>query len=391
MNDITGYFARNTTKAIAYLILAATLAALGACGSSGGTGGASTSSFDAATTTRFDQLMSETLAAYDSPGMILYVSVPGRGEYERASGFADIADGTPMTTAPLFRIGSLTKTFTGTVILKLIDEGLIQLDDKVGNYISGVPNGNIVTIRHLLTMRSGLPSYSESEAFQELLFENPQRSFTPGELLNVAFALPIQPPGTTYHYSNTNTVLLGLIVESINREGDDLGGAINRKICAPLGLAHTSFPADGSMPGEYIHGYYPPGVSREDWSLANPSWGWAAGAMISNLSDLKTYVRALGQGSLLRADTQTLRMSDWYDAGNMSMLYPSVRYGLGWFTFGGFVGHNGALPGYVNISMYDPTTGATVILMLNTQPADGAATVKIFKEVINIIFPERSV
>jgi D-alanyl-D-alanine carboxypeptidase len=383
---------RETRKAIAYLMLAIMFAVLGACASTTTTSDSPTGPFDAATRTRFDDLMSETLKAYDSPGMILYVYIPGRGEYVCASGIADIANGTPMTTTPLFRIGSLTKTFTGTVILELMDEGLIQLDDKVGDYISGVPNGDAITIRHLLTMRSGLPSYSESEDFGKLLLANPQRSFTPQELLSFAFALPIQfPPGTSYHYSNTNTVLLGLIIEKVNREGDDLGGAIQRKISDPLDLRNTYFPTDGSMPGEYIHGYYTPVATREDWSLANPSWGWAAGAMISNLSDLKIYVKALGQGPLSKPETQAQRMSEWYDVGNTQVEFPSARYGLGWFTLGGFVGHNGALPGYVNISMYDPSTGAMVILMLNTQPPQGAATMMIFKEVINIIFPERTV
>ena len=361
------------------VLIAVLLLKLASCGGSG---------FDSAKAAQLDQVVNESLVTYSSPGMLLYVASPQTGEYLRTAGLAEIDSATSMSVGPLFRIGSCTKTFTGTAILTLVQEGRIGLDDTIDKYIAGVPNGNIITIRHLLKMRSGLSNYSESATFGHDFDANPNHSFTPQELLAYAWAMPIMfAPGTQYYYSNTNTVLLGLVVEKVNPEGDNLDQAIKRRISNPLGMTNTFLPNDGAMPGAYIHGYMPT-QPPDDVSLMNPSWGWAAGAMISNFYDMRTYTAALGNGSLLSAQMQALRMSDFESSGMPA--YPTAQYGLGWATVGGFYGHSGALPGYVNMAMYDPSTQTTIYLMLNTQPTDGDATMNILTRVIKIMFPDRA-
>lgn len=363
------------------LLITALLFTLASCGGSEG--------FDPAKAAQLDKLVKESLTTYNSPGMVLYVGSPAGGEYLRTAGLAQIDPDGRMTVGPLFRIGSVTKTFVGTVILQLVDEGRLGLDDTIGQYISGVPNGNIITIRELLMMHSGLPSYSQSLEFGHDFDADPYRTFTPQELLAYAFAMPILfPPGTQFYYSNTNTVLLGLVVEKVNPEGDTLAQAIKRRITTPLGMEHSFLANDGSMPGKYIHGYTPtPPIT--DVSLCNPSWGWAAGAMVSNFHDMLTYTRALGEGRLLSAKMQAERMSD-FESSNMPD-YPTAKYGLGWATIGGFYGHSGALPGYVDMAMYDPTTKTTIYFMLNTQPVDGNATMEILVKIIKIMFPKRPI
>jgi D-alanyl-D-alanine carboxypeptidase len=344
--------------------------------------------FDANTRARFDQLVDASLKKHEAPGMILGVWSGGK-QYLRAAGKADLATGRPMSATPLFRIGSLTKTFVGTAVMQLVDEKKLSLDDAVATLLpdAGVPGGDKITVRHLLMMRSGLPSYSQSPEFGKDFSGSRQANFTPAQLLAYAWKLPVLfPPGTAFHYSNTNTILLGLLIEKL--DGAPLARSLKRRIFDPLGLTHTSFPSDGTIPGDYIHGYGNAGADRDDWSQANPSWGWAAGAIISTIADVRTYIEALGEGRLLSRETQARRLTEWAASPGP---YPTAKYGLGWATMGGFLGHNGSLPGYVNMAMYDPKTKSTIVLMLNFQGKHGDATREIMREAIQILFPGRSI
>ena len=123
------------------------------------------------------------------------------------------------------RIGSITKSFTGTVVLQLVDEGWLGLDDPISRHLAGVPNGDNITIRQLLNMTSGLYNYSEDRGFNESLDADPGRVWTPEELLAIGLGRqPYFPPGTGFHYSNTNSVLLGKLVEA--GDGRSIGTGI---------------------------------------------------------------------------------------------------------------------------------------------------------------------
>lgn len=335
---------------------------------------------------KLDQLMVETMKKYNSPGMTLGIWVPGKGSFVKAKGIADLATGRKIKTKDIFRIGSLTKTFTGTVVLQLVDEGKLSLTDNVAKFYPKVPNSKNITIKQLLNMTSGLHSYSEIEWVQRAIFKDRFRVWTPEELLDTAIAVkPDFPPGTSFHYSNTNTVLLGLIVEKIT--GDTLEQEITQRIIDKLRLGHTVFPTGPEIKKGAIHGYMYEDGQPDDWTKQNVSWGWAAGAMISNMYDLKKYIKAISDGTFLSKKLQQERLTSWDEMKSArKATMPTLRYGLGAFTAGGFVGHNGGLPGYVNIAMYNPENGARILLMLNIQP-QGEATLVIFKEVHEILFP----
>ena len=139
------------------------------------------------------------------------------------------------------RIGSVTKTFTVTAVLQLADQGKLGLDDSIAEFIDGVPLGDRITLRQLARMQSGLFNYSESPEFQQAVFADARRTFTPRELLNYALEQPNRfPPGEGFEYSNTNTVLLGLVVQKVS--GQPLPDYIHDHILVPLGMSHTSFP-----------------------------------------------------------------------------------------------------------------------------------------------------
>src|SRR3954453_19764607 len=142
------------------------------------------------------------------PGALVYVGVPGEGTWSQAFGTGTLGADTPITPDDHFRIGSNTKTFTGTVILQLVDEGKLGLDDPVSKYRPEVPNGENITIRQLLNMTSGLFNYAEDEDFNDILDTDPQKVWEPEELVQIGFQhKPEFSPGDDFHYSNSNTVL----------------------------------------------------------------------------------------------------------------------------------------------------------------------------------------
>src|SRR5712691_979502 len=160
-------------------------------------------------------LVEAKMAQLGVPGLIVQVEAPGLCHWIATLGTGDVAKRRPMSLDGRVRIGSITKTFTGTVVLQLVDEGRIGLDDPISLHLSGVPNGSAITIRQLLYMSSGLYNYSEDLAFNRSLDADPQRVWTPEKLLAIGFSQPPYfPPGAGFHYSNTNSTLLGRLVET---------------------------------------------------------------------------------------------------------------------------------------------------------------------------------
>src|SRR5262245_56528950 len=167
------------------------------------------------------------------PGAIVGIWQDGREPYVRAFGVSDTATRQPMTTDMYMRIGSNSKAFTVTALLMLADQGKLSLDDSVDRYVEGVPSGNRITLRQLAQMRSGLYNYADDT--NKDLPRQPFRQWTPPELLQVAFRHPLLfPPGTKFDYCNTNTVLLGLVVEKVS--GQSLASFIEHNILKPEGL-----------------------------------------------------------------------------------------------------------------------------------------------------------
>ncbi|MGD1223170.1 serine hydrolase domain-containing protein [Streptomyces krungchingensis] len=301
------------------------------------------------------------------PGVTVGVWTPDKGNYVRSFGVADTSTGQRMTPDLFTRIGSETKTFTVTALLQLVDRGKVTLDDPIGKYISGVPNGDTITLRQLAGMRSGLYNYSEDPDFFKALTTDPQRPFTPQELLNYAFRHPVLfPPGEKFYYSNTNLILLGLVIEK--ESGRRLSDFIQKNILTPAGLDDTSFPDDAAFPTPHAQGYTNQTATGKvevstDW---NPSWGWAAGAMISTLQDLRVWARTVATGILPDGRTMVSPATQKQRLTTPPTTIPGAGYGLGIFDVQGWIGHNGSLPGYESLTIYLPSARATLVVVLNT-------------------------
>ena len=145
------------------------------------------------------------------PGAIIYVNDPAQGCWTTALGIGNLATREPMQVNNSMRIGSITKTFTATIILQLVDQHKLRLDDPVSKYQPDVPNGAHITIRQLLNMTSGLYTYSSDPGFIQALLADPYKVWQPEELLAIAFKhQPYFAPGTGWFYDNTNYILLGV-------------------------------------------------------------------------------------------------------------------------------------------------------------------------------------
>lgn len=313
----------------------------------------------AAVAARLDAAVRQVMDLTRVPGVTVGLWAPGKGSYVKSFGVADKATGAPMKPDLGVRIGSETKTFTVTALLQLVDQGKLALDDPIGKYISGVPNGDRITLRELAGMRSGLYNYSEDPEFSKDITS----TFTPQQLLDISFKHPVNfAPGTQFEYSNTNLILLGLLVEKIT--GRPIQDVIRDDVVKPAGLSdRTLFPVGTEFPEPHAHGYTNdlPSGKIVDATDFDPSWAWAAGAMVSDLEDLRSWAKTLATGTLLTPATQAERLKT-----QPIGIIPGDGYGLGIFNVQGWIGHNGSLPGYETLTVYLPEEQATMVIVLNT-------------------------
>lgn len=289
------------------------------------------------------------------PGVVVGIWAPGRGTWVRAFGKARVPR-PALRLSNTLRIGSVTKTFTATLVLQLVQEGRLTLDTPLSTFEPWVPNAEAITIEQLLNHTSGLPDSSPS--ILPALASDPTQHFDVRKLIAEAVAQPSFEQGT-FHYSDTGYLLLGLIAEKVS--GRSLAEELERRILQPLGLRRTSFAPGQAVPGPAAHGYvYQP--QRTDVTHWNASWQWAAGAMVSTLGNLRRWARALAGGALLSPELQRERRR-WVPTG-----LEGISYGLGLAKFGAFLGHDGEVPGYESMMVYSPQLKATVVAIGTTSP-----------------------
>jgi D-alanyl-D-alanine carboxypeptidase len=315
----------------------------------------------------------DKLVADGVPGAIALERDGGK-EWHAASGVSDLTTNAPISARGRFRIGSVTKGYVSTVVLQLVGEGRLSLDDTVERWLPGlVPDGAGITVRQLMNHTSGLYDYLDPAAYLVLL-RDPLKTWRPRQLVQRAVAHPpVFAPGTKWEYSNTNYIVLGLIVAAVDGVPEPLDMAapaleVYRRIIAPLGLWHTRFPlTDPDIHGPHPHGYTigaPP-----EWGLPavldttrfNPSWAWTAGAIVSTLDDVADFHRALFIGELLGPEQQR-------ELQTTVPLGAGTEYGLGVVKLetpcGTAWGHDGGTPPFVSISLTSPDGSRQAAMML---------------------------
>jgi D-alanyl-D-alanine carboxypeptidase len=306
------------------------------------------------------QRVVRSLVAARAPGAVAFVRTPTRAR-SAAAGVASFEPRVAMRAADRYRIASVTKTFVATVVLQLVAEGKLRLADPVERWLPRVvPNGAAITIRQLLNHTSGLFEYTRDEQAVAAVVANPGRSWTPRELLAVAFSHPpLFAPGSDWAYSNTNYVVLGLVVEAVT--GKPVEQVLAERLFEPLGLRATSFPSGLPVPEPFAHGYGVfQGTLLDLTPLLNPSWAYASGQMVSNAADVTTFFAALLRGRLLPAALLSQMKSFTLTSGT---------YGLGLQSFftrcGTAFGHGGDFIGWQNIVLASANGRRVAVVMVN--------------------------
>ena len=306
-------------------------------------------------------------AVTDSKGESAGVAV-GRGSLE--TGQAPPLDGE-------VRIGSNTKTFVAVVVMQMVQEGKVGLDEPIETYLPGLIKGegidaSKITVRQLLQHTSGLPEYTDTVPGRSDIFQIKDHYAQPRDLLDTALSKPAAfEPGTQWAYTNTNYVVLGMLIERVSQR--PVGEQIDQRIIKKLGLSHTYFPAPGdrSIKGTHPQGYHLSAEGKlEDITEMDPAWGWAAGAMVSTPSELNTFFQAVFDGRLLtQASIDEMKKS--VDAS--SRFGPGVVYGLGLIgtplSCGGTSwGHGGTIHGYQTNDAVGPD-GTAVTIAVTAMPS----------------------
>ncbi|MGO1052673.1 serine hydrolase domain-containing protein [Crossiella sp. CA198] len=286
------------------------------------------------------------VVAGGAAGMQVRVTRDGR-EFTVRAGVAELRTQRPVPLDGRFRVGSITKTFASVVTLQLTAEGKLGLDEPVSRYLPGLlPDGERITVRNLLQHTSGLHNYTDDlpqdpKEFLARRFEH--RS--PLELVRGAARKPLLfPVGTKHSYSNTNFLVVQLLIEQVT--GRPWAAAVYQRILHPLRLRDTEVPVDNPfIHGPHAHGYLMVEGKPVDITEMNPSRAGATGAMISTTADLDRFLRALLAGRLL-APAQQAELT--------KVTAVSPAYGLGFFpvpTSCGITvwGHGGGLPGYLSM------------------------------------------
>ena len=324
------------------------------------------------------------------PGVIMWIDAPDY-QFEGASGSANLVDGTPMPPEGAFRIGSITKMFTATVIMQLAEDGVLTLDDPLALWLPDVaaqlPYGDQITLRHLLTHTSGLFNVVEHESYYADIFTEMVVDEATGNVMldcverdpNDTLARYVYgkeaqfEPGTQWRYSNTNYTLLGMIIEAATEM--PLAEAYRTNIYEPLGMTSTFLDCYEAPVVDVVHGYTVSGDAMTDVTELHESVGWSAGGLVSTASDLVAFARGLFSGALFD-NPETVAA--------MTTPAPDSAYGLGIMLQDGYVGHAGGIAGFRSVLNYSPEFDTVVVMLYNT---DATGPEQLQAEIMNPVLP----
>jgi D-alanyl-D-alanine carboxypeptidase len=291
-----------------------------------------------------------------------------------------------MTARLAAPFGSVTKTFTVTILLQLADEGKLELDSTIDRWYPRIPQADQITLRMLANMTSGIGDYV-NEAIPQVC-ASPQRRWRPDELIRMGAALPrvFEQPGSEWSYSTTNTIILGRVIEKVT--GNGYGSNLRARLLEPLGLRRTGLKTGLTIPKPFARGYTSIcGNGVEDTSRWGLSWGWAGGALYGTVRDLLKWGRALGTGRTLSRRAFADRLT--------SLSPPTAPGVLDWYGLGvqiaaqgperPFLYHTGEVLGNEAIFEYYPASGATVAILVN---GDGGTNPTITSDPLGALITE---
>jgi D-alanyl-D-alanine carboxypeptidase len=323
---------------------------------------------------KIDQIALDQLREQTVPGLSLAVVRDGRVVYSRGYGYASLELQQTAQDSSLYEIGSITKQFTACAILLLADEGRITLDMPLSFFIPDFPRAKDITVRDLLTMRSGVPDYTDQPGVDTKAFG----PATPTDIVATVKSLPLDfTPGTQWEYSNTNYVLLGIVIEKAS--GQSYANYVNGKITRLLAMRATSYGNVAASSPDLATGYNFDGQRIKPDKPWNLDWAYSSLGLVSNVLDLAVFDSALLQGKVV---TMTSLREMWTPTSLKDG--SKIPYGYGW-SIESLYGHreiddNGGLPGYNGRNATFPNDKFDVVVLGNSKAFNpGPAVRRIFE------------
>jgi D-alanyl-D-alanine carboxypeptidase len=317
--------------------------------------------------TALDKALARFVARPDGPPGIAVVVQRGSEPVLDQAGTEVVEVNTPFQLGDHTRVASVAKAYSGATSLAEVSAGALSLDSTVGKVLTGMPSAWAgVTLAQLLQHTSGIPDFSRSKDFLQALQADLLTAPSPATLVSYVFAEPLRfSPGSKYHYSNTDNILVGLMVEAATAHPYE--DELQAKVATPLGLTETSLPSGNTMPAPYVHGYdISDHANPEDVSeLLAAGWTWASGGVVATPGDANAFIRGYVGGKLYDAATRKAQMT--FRPGKSEPTGPGTNSaGLGVFRYetrcGTFYGHTGNTPGYTQFvaASNDGTRSASV-------------------------------
>ena len=316
-------------------------------------------------------LAREGMAAYDLKAVIVRVTIDGEEVVTEALG--ESIAGVPATTDMHFRNGAVAISYMSTLLLQLVDQGVVSLDDPLANWLHDLPDAEQVTLRMLANMTAGYPDYAQNADFIAALYTDPFRQWTSQELITTGLSTPrVFEPGTNWDYSHTNYVILGQALEKIT--GKPLATLMRDNILVPLGLNNTVSSSTAEIPEPALHafsserratlGIDPAQRFYEESTYWSPSWTLPQGAIqTTNIYDMTATAVAVGEGTLLSPESHQAQIApDLLGFGsplegcpNCRTLNELTKYGLGVGLPGSWILQSPLLNGYSAVEAYLPS------------------------------------
>ena len=338
---------------------------------------------------QLQEALHQVVSSHGIRGSSVAVKMPGQPIWTGVSGNSTPTE--PISPHTLFGIASITKTYIAALTLKLADEGVLNLEDPLSRWLPEYPNVNSgITIRQLLDHTSGLYNYEFNPALVGALFGGPEESWTPEELLTFVLS-PSFPPGTAWEYSNTNYLLLGMIVRTAT--GSEVSTELRRQFLTPLGLSDTFLLSEESAPRALAHSWSDwdrdgqfQDVSPIETSLFSAAW--TAGGLVSTSEDVVNWTVSLFEGNIL-SQTHFQKMIDFHPLDPATTGITGYGLGIQEFRLNEHVfwGHGGNMPGWNTFMLYEPSLRLSIAVLFNQDSVGQEASVALVEAILNAIRP----
>ncbi len=328
---------------------------------------------------KIDSLIQSEFKEANGPGGVFLVSQKGKAIYKKAFGMANLELDAQLNTNSVFQIGSITKQFTAIAILMLEEQGKLKVSDPVSKYIPAYPNGNNITIQHLLTHTSGIKDFTKMKTLSDIA----QKEMTPEQMVDFFKNEPVDnAPGEKFEYNNSGYVVLGYIIELTS--GVAYEDFIKQKIFDEIEMTNSYFASDRKVIKNRAYGYHKKSSGYVNKTVINFSVPFSSGSLMSTLDDMLKWQNALNQNLLLSSKNQTKAFTK-YKLNNGQ----EIEYGYGWHlkNINGTPTreHGGSIFGFKSTAVYIPSVD---IYILGFSNCDCNSPTQLVKDIAKLTLEE---